>query len=130
MSGGSGQVWAQNETDMVIKGTSTMQTFEKFAENVEEMFGDPDHARTACTKLHNLRMTPGMSVDEYTAQFESLAPGTKFSDPALEDTYSHGYSAIILDKIHAQPLLPKDLKAWKESTCQINCNHHCLPEVK
>ena len=41
-----------------------------------------------------------------------------------------GLTAMILDKIHAQPLLSKDLKAWKESACQIDQNHRCLLEVK
>ena len=49
------------------------------------MFGDPNSDRTACTKLHNLRMTSGMSADEYMAQFEILAARTNFNDPALED---------------------------------------------
>ena len=69
MSGGSAHIWAQNETDAVIKGSSSFKTFEDFTKKVEETFGDPDSARTACTKLHNLRMTSGMSADEYMAQF-------------------------------------------------------------
>ena len=36
----------------------------------------------------------------------------------------------MLDKIHAQPLIPSNLKAWKETACQINHNHCCLLEVK
>ena len=83
-------IWAQNETDAVIKGNSTFKTFEDFTKKVKETFGDPDSARTACTKLHSLRMTYGMSADEYTAQFEILAARTNFNDPALEDAYSHG----------------------------------------
>ena len=71
-----------------------------------------------------------MSADEYTAQFEILAARTNFNDPALENAYSCGLTAMILDKIHTQPLLPKDLKAWKESACQIDWNHRCHLEVK
>ena len=130
MSGGSAHIWAQNETDTVIRGTSSFKTFEDFTNKVEEMFGGPDSARTACTKLHSLRMTSGMSADEYTAQFEIVAARTNFNDPALEDAYSCGLTAMILDKIHAQSSLPKDLKAWKESACQIDQNHHRLLEVK
>ena len=36
----------------------------------------------------------------------------------------------MLDKIHAQPLIPSNLKAWKETACQIDRNHCCLLEVK
>ena len=77
-----------------------------YARRVQEAFGDPDHARTAHTKLHNLKMTSGMSANEYTAQFEILVGRTGFNDAALEDAYSHSLPAIILDKIHAQPSLP------------------------
>jgi hypothetical protein len=85
MTGGSAQIWAHNETEAVINGTSTIQTFEAFARRVGEAFGDSDLARTARTKLHNLKMTSGMSADEYTAQFEILAGRTGFNDAALED---------------------------------------------
>ena len=54
----------------------------------ENAFGDPDHSRTACTKLHDLKMSSSMSADEYTAQFEFLAGRTNFNDVALEDAYS------------------------------------------
>jgi hypothetical protein len=130
MTGGSAQTWAYNETEAVINGESTFQTFEDFARRVEEAFGDPDRARTARTKLHHLKMTPGMSADEYTAQFEILAGRTGFNDAALEDAYSRGLPTIILDKIHAQPSLPTDLKAWKESACQIDRNYRRLVDVK
>ena len=75
-------------------------------------------------------MIPGMSADEYMAQFEILAARTSFNDPALEDAYSCGLTAIILDKIHSQPLLLMDLKAWKEYAYQIDWNHCCLLDVK
>ena len=89
----------------MIKCTSSFTTFEDFTKKVEEMFGDPDNARTACTKLHNLRITPGMSADEYMAQFKILAAGMSFNDLALEGAYSSGLIMVILDKIYAQPLL-------------------------
>ena len=92
--------------------------------------GDPDDSRTACTKLHNLKMSSSMSADEYTAQFEILAGRTHFNDAALEDAYSRGLSTAILDKIHAQPTLPVDLKAWKEVACQIDRNHRRLLEME
>ena len=57
----------------MINGDSTIQTFEDFARCVEDAFGDPNHTRTAHTKLHSLKMLPGMSADDYTAQFEILA---------------------------------------------------------
>ena len=86
-------------------------TFDKFTRQVEEAFGDPDHARTAYTKLHDLRMTSNMSADEYAAQFEMLAERAGFNDKGIEDTYGWGLPAMILDKIYAQPLL-LSVKVW------------------
>ena len=71
-----------------------------------------------------------MSADEYTAQFEILAGRTNFNDAALEDVYSRGLSTAIRHKIHAQPTLPADLRAWKKAACQIDCNHCHLLEMK
>lgn len=130
MTGGSAQTWAHNETEAVINGTSSISTFDAFARRVEDAFGDPDFARTARTKLHDLKMTSNMSADEYTAQFEILAGRTGFNDAALEDAYARGLPPAILDKIHAQPSLPADLKAWKESARQIDRNHRRLLEVR
>jgi len=130
MTAGTAQTWATNKTEAVIDGSSSIETFEEFIKQVEEAFGDPDLARTACTKLHNLKMTTNMMADDYTAQFEILAGRTGFNDAALEDAYARGLPAIILDKIHAQPSLPSDLKAWKESARQIDRNHRRLVEIK
>ena len=93
-------------------------TFEAFIKQIENAFGDPDHSRTAHTKLYDLKMSSSMSADEYTVQFEILAGRTNFNDAALEDVYSRGLSTAILDKIHTQPTLAADLRAWKEAACQ------------
>ena len=88
MTGGSAHTWAQNETETIITNTSTTDSLEEFLNRLEKAFGDPDHARTACTKLHDLKMTPSMSADDYTAQFEMLSGRTSFNDEALEDAYA------------------------------------------
>ena len=41
----------------------------------------------ACTQLHALKMTPGMTAEEYTAKFEMLTGRTSFNKAALEDAY-------------------------------------------
>ena len=69
MTGGSAHTWAQNETETIITNTSTTDSLEEFLNCLEKAFGDPDRARTACTRLHDLKMTPSMSADDYTAQF-------------------------------------------------------------
>ena len=81
------QVWAANETSMVLANTSTFNTLEGLLALIERTFGDPDKERTACTQLHALRMTPGMTAEEYMANFEMISGRTSFNDAALEDTY-------------------------------------------
>ena len=85
MTDGSAHVWAHNETEAVISGTSSIRSFEEFSRHVEEAFGGPYRTQTAHTKLHDLKMTSEMLADEYTACFEILAGRTGFNDAALED---------------------------------------------
>ena len=113
MRGGTEQVWAANETMAVINGTSQMQTLDIFLENVDKTFGDPDRARTAHAQLHDLKMTPNTTAEDYTARFGMLAGQTGFDDEALEDTYIRGLPNSILHKFFTQVTLPKDLDAWK-----------------
>ena len=65
MHGGMAQVWAANETMAVITGSSQMQTLDTFLESVEKTFRDPDWEWTACTQLHELKMTPGTMAEDY-----------------------------------------------------------------
>ena len=73
MTRGTAEVWAHNQTQAIIDGTSLIPTFEAFStssiptfeafgmssiptfeafiKQVENAFGDPDRSRTACTKL-------------------------------------------------------------------------------
>ena len=87
MCGGTAQVWAANKTMAVINGMSQMQTLDIFLENVEKTFGDPDRAHTARAQLHNLKMTPGTTAEDYTAQFEMLVAG-----PALMTKHSRTHT--------------------------------------
>ena len=80
---GTTEIWAYNQMQAIIDSTSSIPIFEVFIKQVKDVFGDPNHSRTACTKLHE-----SMSTDEYTAQFEILAGRTNFNNAALEDAYS------------------------------------------
>ena len=42
----------------------------------------------AQAQLHELKMTPGTTAEDYTAQFEMLTGRTSFNDTALEDIRS------------------------------------------
>ena len=130
MMRGTAEVWAHNQMQAIINGTSLIPIFEVFIKQVKDAFRDPDHSRTACTKLHDLTLSLSMCADKYTAQFEILTGRTNFNDAALEDAYSRGLSTAILHKIHTQPTLSADLKAWKEAACQIDYNHRYLLEMK
>ena len=60
------QVWAHNQTQAIIDGMSSIPTFKVFIKQVKDVFGDLDYSRTACTNLHDLRMSLSMSADKYT----------------------------------------------------------------
>ena len=64
---GTTEVWAHNQMQAIIDGISLIPTFEVVIKQVKDMFGDPDHSKTAHTKLHDFRMLLSMSADEYTA---------------------------------------------------------------
>ena len=72
MSGIMAQVWASNETSMNLANISTLNTLEGFLMSINKTFGDLDRERTACAQLHALKMTPGVTAEEYTANFEML----------------------------------------------------------
>ena len=64
----------------------------------------------AQAQLHELKMTPGTTAEDYTAQFEMLTGRTSFNDTALEDICSRSpNSNSILQKIFAQITFPNGL---------------------
>src|SRR5882724_8131619 len=87
MSGGMAQVWAANETSVTLANMSTFNTLEGLLTSIENTFRDPDRERMACTQLHALKMMPGMTAEEYMANFEMLAGRTSFNEAAVEDAY-------------------------------------------
>ena len=87
MHRGMAQIWAANKTNAVLANRSTFNTLEELLAAIERTFGDPDCKRTACTQLHALKITAGMTADEYMANFKMLAGRTGFNKAALEDAY-------------------------------------------
>jgi len=57
MRGGIAQVWAKNETNVILSYTSTFATLTELLSSIERTFGDPDRERTARAQLHALKMT-------------------------------------------------------------------------
>jgi len=66
---------------------SPFNTLEELLASTERTFGDPDQERMACTQLHALKMMPGMTMEEYKANFEMLPGRTSFNKAALEGVY-------------------------------------------
>src|SRR5882724_6749912 len=108
MHGGMAQVWAANETSTVLANMSTFNTLEGLLASIKRSFGDPDKERMAHAQLHALRMTPSMTAEEYTANFEMISGRTGFNDATLEDAYVQGLPQSILLKVYSQTSLP----AW------------------
>ena len=90
MWGGMAQVWAANNTSAILDNMSSFGTLAELLASIERTFGDPDWERTTCMQLHALRMTLGMTAEEYTASFEMLTTWTGFNEAALKDTYIRG----------------------------------------
>src|SRR5882672_7210273 len=103
------QVWAKNETNMVLSHTSMFSTLTELLAGIEKTFGDPDWERMACTQLNTLKMTTGIMADKYMAKFEMLAGRTSFNEAALKDTFIRGLPQSILFKAYSQMSLPLGL---------------------
>jgi len=87
MSGGMAHFWAANETSTTLANISTFSTLKGLLTSIKRTFSDPDRERMACTQLHALKMIPGMTAEEYMANFEMLSRRTGFNKAALEDAY-------------------------------------------
>src|SRR5882724_5228039 len=58
-------------------------------------------------------MTPGMTTEEYTANFEMISGRTGLNDTTLEDAYVRGLPQSILLKVYSQTSLPSSMDNWK-----------------
>ena len=130
MQGGMAQVWVANETSVILDNMSSFGTLVELLALIERTFGDPDWERTANTQPHALRMTPGMTAEEYTASFEMLTTRTSFNEAALEDTYIRGLPQSILLKVYSQTTLPLGLASWKAVICNLDWLQRGFSELK
>src|SRR5882724_5409900 len=120
MSAGMAQVCAANETSMTLANMSTLNTLEGLLTSLKKTFGDLDRERMACTQLHALKMTPGMTAEEYMANFEMLAGQTSFNEAALENAYVQGLPQSILLKVYSQTSLLSGMDNWKAVVCNLD----------
>src|SRR5882724_4120654 len=58
-------------------------------------------------------MMPGMTMENYMANFNMLTGRTGFNEVALEDAYIWGLSQSILLKVYSQTSLPSGMDSWK-----------------
>ena len=121
MHGGIAQVWAENETNMVLSHTSTFSSLVELLEGIERTLGDPDWERTACSKLHALKMMTGIMADKYMAKFKMLMGRTGFNEVTLEDTFIWGHPQLILSKVYSHTSLPSGLDNWKTVMHNLDC---------
>lgn len=120
MQGGSAGEWAANHTrSMLETNQSPFASWDDFRARFEAAFGDSDRQAQARQNLHNLRMTKGMTAEEYTAAFEALAGRTAFNDEALMDAYERGLLRGIVEKIHLDDL-PTTLQDWKNKAIRVD----------
>ena len=59
------QVWAENETNVVLSHMSTFSTLVELLAGIKRTFSDPAQERTAHAQLHALKMMMGMMANEY-----------------------------------------------------------------
>src|SRR5882672_5525456 len=62
------QVWAKNETNAILSHSSTFTTLSELLAGIMRTFRDPNIERMARDQVHALKMTTGMTADEYTAK--------------------------------------------------------------
>src|SRR5882724_4087434 len=88
MWGVMAQVWAANEMSVILDNMSSFGTLVELLASIKRTFSDPDQERTTHTQLHTLRMTPGMTAEEYMASFKMLATWTGFKkQPSRTHTF-------------------------------------------
>ena len=97
------QVWAENETNVILSHSSTFSTLTELLAGIKRTFGDPDLEKMAHTQLHALKMIMGMMADEYTSKLEMLVGRTSFNKVALDDTFNQGFHQLILSKFTPRP---------------------------
>jgi len=105
MHGGIAQVWAENETNVMLSHMSMFSTLVELLESVKRTFRNPDWERRAHTQLHALKMMMGMMANEYMAKFEKLAGRTGFNESASEDMFIQGLPQSIIFKVYSQTSL-------------------------
>jgi hypothetical protein len=120
MKGGSAGEWAANHTRSMLEANQQpFNSWDDFRARFEAAFGDSDRQAQARQSLHSLRMTKGMTAEEYTAAFEALADRTAFNDEALMDAYERGLQRGIVEKIHLD-ILPTTLQDWKDKAIRLD----------
>jgi len=105
-------------------------TLEEFLAFIERTFGDPNWERMAHTQLHALKIMPGMTAEEYMANFEMLSGRTGFNKVALEDAYIQGLSQSILLKVYSQTSLLSGMNSWKAVIHNLDCLQRGYVELK
>lgn len=108
-------LWANRQTKMLLKGDrSAITTLEKFGEEVEKVFGDPEQMQRAQRKLEQMRMRRGQSLQELKVIFEEHAEESGLGEAAQIRLWCRMITVDILKSCYNVQVLPTDLAGWKE----------------
>src|SRR5882724_4452604 len=130
MQGEMAQVWVANETSVILDNMSSFSTLVELLASIKGTFSNPDWEWTACTQLHTLKLTLGMTAEEYMASFEMLATWTSFNEAAFEDTNNCGLPQAILLKVYSQTSLPSGLASRKAVVHNLDWLQRGFDELK
>jgi len=121
--GGIVQVWAENETNMILSHSSTYSTLAQPLAGIKRTFRGLDQEKMVHTQLLALKMRTGTIAAKYMAKYEMLSGRTRFNEVALEDAFIRGLPQPIYSKVYSQTSLPLGLDNWKTVMCNLDHLH-------
>jgi len=96
-------------------------TWLAFEERFFKIFGHPDEAQHARNELQALQQGK-KTVEEYVAEFETVAPRTGWDDATLEFFFVEGLNSKVREKLETAEDPPATLEKWKERAGRVDRN--------
>ena len=109
--------------------TANFGTFENFITDLQKAFSAADTEGDARANLQQLHQG-NRTVDEYVAQFRILAGRARITDDtALIEYFMEGLNVGILQKIFAQPTIPKTIGEWYKQASKYDAQYRRVREI-
>jgi hypothetical protein len=124
MQEGHASTWADTVTEELFALTEEQQKaapWATFEDRFFKIFGHPDEAQHARNELQTLQQGK-KTVEEYVAEFETVAPRTKWDDATLEFFFVEGLNSRVREKLETAENPPVNLEAWKERAGRVDRN--------